>query len=84
MLTLWAMFRSPLMIGCNLPEIDDFTLNLITNKEVLDINQYSKGNKELFDRNGIIAWYAQSEDELTHYIAIFNTCLLYTSDAADE
>ena len=49
MLTLWAMFRSPLMIGCNLPEIDDFTLNLITNKEVLDINQYSKGNKELFD-----------------------------------
>lgn len=73
MLTLWAMFRSPLMIGCNLPEIDDFTLNLITNKEVLDINQYSKGNKELFDRNGIIAWYAQSEDELTHYIAIFNT-----------
>ena len=73
MLTLWAMFRSPLMIGCNLPEIDDFTLNLITYKEVLDINQYSKGNKELFDRNGIIAWYAQSEDELTHYIAIFNT-----------
>ena len=61
------------MIGCNLPEIDDFTLNLITNKEVLDINQYSKGNKELFARNGIIAWYAQSEDELTHYIAIFNT-----------
>lgn len=27
----------------------------------------------MFDRNGIIAWYAQSEDELTHYIAIFNT-----------
>ena len=73
MLTLWAMFRSPLMVGCNLPEIDDFTLSLITNQEVIDINQRSKGNRELFETDGIIAWYAQSEDETAHYIAVFNT-----------
>lgn len=73
MLTLWAMFRSPLMIGCNLPEMNDFTLSLLTNQEVIDINQRSKENRELFATDGIVAWYAQSEDETTHYIAVFNT-----------
>ena len=37
--TLWAISRSPLILGANLTKLDDFTRSLITNKEVLDINQ---------------------------------------------
>lgn len=73
MMTLWAMFRSPLMLGCSLPDMDPFTLSLVTNDEVIAINQHSKLNRELFDREGIIAWYAISENERDHYVAIFNT-----------
>jgi alpha-galactosidase len=37
--TLWAIARSPLILGANLTKLDDFTRSLITNKEVIDINQ---------------------------------------------
>jgi len=39
--TLWAIARSPLILGANLTKLDDFTRSLITNKEVIDINQKS-------------------------------------------
>jgi hypothetical protein len=39
--TLWAFARSPLMLGANLTVLDDFTRSLITNQEVIDINQKS-------------------------------------------
>lgn len=80
LMTLWAMFRSPLMIGCNLPELDDFTLKLLTNGKVLEINQNSVCNKELFARGDIIAWYAGSANGESHYVAVFNTG---DSDAED-
>ena len=38
-ISLWAMVASPLMIGCDLTKIDDFTLSLLTNDEVIDVNQ---------------------------------------------
>ncbi|NDV46589.1 glycoside hydrolase family 27 protein [Paludibacter sp. 221] len=72
MMTLWSMFRSPMMLGCNLPEMDKFTLSLVTNNDVLKINQSSKNNRELFERDGIICWFAQSKDDSAYYIALFN------------
>ena len=38
-LTLWAMLAAPLMIGCNLAELDRFTLDLLTNHDVLEVDQ---------------------------------------------
>lgn len=73
LMTLWVMFRSPLMIGCSLPELDSFTLSLLTNRKVLDVNRYSTGNRELFVRGDIIAWYARKPDGSEHYVAVFNT-----------
>ena len=72
LMTLWAMFRSPLMIGCNLPEMDEFTLNLLTNDDVLGINQSSVGNRELFAEGDVVAWYAQNPECTCHYVAVFN------------
>jgi alpha-galactosidase len=38
-MTLWAMIAAPLMVGCDMSKLDEFTLALLTNDEVLDINQ---------------------------------------------
>ncbi len=38
-ISLWALVASPLMIGCDMTQLDEFTLNLLTNDEVIDINQ---------------------------------------------
>ncbi len=70
--TLWTMVRSPLMLGCNLIEMDEFTLRLVTNKEVIKINQYSKNNHQFYHHDNIIGWYARAEDDSVDYVAIFN------------
>lgn len=73
MMSLWAMFRSPLMIGCNMPEMDEFTLSLLTNEDLIKINQTSTGNRELYSENGIIVWYAHDSGCTEFYVAVFNT-----------
>ena len=37
--SLWCLLSAPLMIGCDLTELDDFTLSLLTNDEVLEVDQ---------------------------------------------
>jgi alpha-galactosidase len=43
LMTLWAIARSPLMYGGDLPSNDAFSLSLMTNQEVIEVNQ--KGAK---------------------------------------
>jgi len=43
--TLWALLAAPLLLGCNLDELDEFTLKLISNSEVLDVNQDPLGKQ---------------------------------------
>lgn len=38
-ITFWCMVSAPLLLGCDLEHLDDFTMNLLTNDEVLDIDQ---------------------------------------------
>jgi hypothetical protein len=45
--TLWCFSRSPLILGANLTRLDDFTRSLITNKEVLDIDQKAQESHPL-------------------------------------
>jgi alpha-galactosidase len=44
-ISLWSMFSSPLLIGCDMEKLDDFTLNLLTNDEVIEINQDPLGKQ---------------------------------------
>jgi alpha-galactosidase len=44
-ISLWALLASPLLIGCDMDQLDDFTLNLLTNKEVLAVNQDALGKQ---------------------------------------
>jgi len=38
-ISLWSIFSAPLLIGCDLEKLDDFTLNLLTNDEIIAVNQ---------------------------------------------
>ena len=41
--SLWAILCSPLLIGCDLTDLDEFTLSLLTNDEVIEVNQDELG-----------------------------------------
>ncbi|HVV74027.1 MAG TPA: NPCBM/NEW2 domain-containing protein [Verrucomicrobiae bacterium] len=44
-ISLWCLLCSPLLIGCDMTKLDDFTLNLLTNDEVLDVSQDPLGRQ---------------------------------------
>jgi len=71
-LTLWSMARSPLILGANLTLLDDATLKLLTNKDVIAIDQTSTENVEVLHEGGLIAWRAKLPDGDTA-LAVFNT-----------
>jgi alpha-galactosidase len=72
LMSLWCIFRSPLMMGGDLPSNDPFTLSLLTNEEVLAVNQQSSNNRELFARGNHIAWTADVPGAQARYLALFN------------
>ncbi|QDA61431.1 NPCBM/NEW2 domain-containing protein [Hymenobacter jejuensis] len=72
LMTLWSIFRSPLMFGGDLPSNDAFTLSLITNKEVLAVHHNSKNNKQLFRNGDLIGWTADDPKTGDKYLALFN------------
>jgi hypothetical protein len=71
-MTLWLIFRSPLMMGGDLPSNDAFTLSLLTNPEALAVHRNSAGNRELFARGNQIAWVADVPGTKDKYVAAFN------------
>jgi alpha-galactosidase len=72
-MTLWSIARSPLIMGGNMPDNDEFTLALLTNDEVLAVNQHSDHNKQLFNTNNQVAWVADVPESHDKYLALFNT-----------
>lgn len=73
LMTLWSIFKSPLMFGGNLPDNDPFTLSLLTNKNVLKVLNESTNNKQLFRDNDKAAWIADEPGTGAKYLAVFNT-----------
>jgi hypothetical protein len=73
-MTLWSIFRSPLIVGGDLPSSDAKTFALLTNQDVLAINQHSKNNRQVLERDDIRAWTAEADDKPgARYVALFNT-----------
>ncbi|MFX1706197.1 hypothetical protein PV783_19675 [Chitinophaga sp. CC14] len=73
LITLWSIFKSPLMFGGNLPDNDPFTLSLLTNKNVLKVLNTSTGNRPLFTEDDKAAWMAEDPATGAKYLAVFNT-----------
>ncbi|MDQ0169507.1 glycoside hydrolase family 27 protein [Paenibacillus tundrae] len=71
MMSLWSIFRSPLIFGGELRDNDEWTLSLLTNREVLRMHRDSYGAREALHRDDLIVWTAQNADG-SSYAAFFN------------
>ena len=71
-MTLWSIARSPLIMGGDLRHLDAATLALLTNREVLAVNQRSTGNQPHFVEDGMRVWTARPEEGEGRYLALFN------------
>jgi hypothetical protein len=72
LMTLWSIFRSPLMIGGNMPDNDEFTLSLLTNADMIRVNQHSTNNREISFQDGISIWTADDKEKPVKYMALLN------------
>jgi len=72
-ITLWSIARSPLIMGGHMPDNDEFTLALMTNDEVIAVNQASCNNKQLFNTTNQVVWVADVPGSKDKYVALFNT-----------
>jgi hypothetical protein len=76
MLTLWAMARSPLILGANLTLLDDPTLKLLTNPDLLRIDQTATRSGQVLHSGNIVAWTAAlpaDSPDGAIALALFNT-----------
>jgi alpha-galactosidase len=73
LMSLWCIARSPLIFGGDMTRMDSFTSSLLTNREVLAVDQDSTGNHQVFRRDGFIAWAAAVPGSADRYVALFNT-----------
>lgn len=72
-MTFWSIYRSPLMLGGNLPENRELELKLFTNDEVLAVNQNGENPRQLYKTEGSLAWVSNVQGSKDIYVALFNT-----------
>ena len=73
-ISLFALLSSPLLIGCPIDQLDEFTLNLLNNDEVIAIDQDPLGSSArlISDEDGIQTWFKKMEDG-AYAVGFFNT-----------
>ena len=74
LLTLWCMFRSPLILGGNVSALaqDSWTAALLTNDEVLAVDQHSQENRAVISTATSAVWTARPDGGQGYYVAAFN------------
>jgi alpha-galactosidase len=72
MMTLWSIFRSPLIMGGDLPSADKWTESLLSNPEVIAVDQRSRDNHPVINTDKTAVWLAQPEHGSGYYLAVFN------------
>ncbi|MEI6900338.1 MAG: glycoside hydrolase family 27 protein, partial [Bacteroidota bacterium] len=72
--SIFSLLAAPLLIGCPIEQLDDFTLNLLTNDEVIEVNQdpLGKPGRLVADENGVQIWAKPMEDG-SLAVGLFNT-----------
>jgi hypothetical protein len=73
-ISLWSLLSAPLLIGCDLGKLDRFTLGLLTNDEVIAIDQDALGKeaRQAIETDGYQVWIKDLEDG-NKAVGIFNT-----------
>ncbi|NMA33752.1 MAG: glycoside hydrolase family 27 protein [Clostridiaceae bacterium] len=72
MMTLWCMFKSPLMLGAELTKLDGWTEALITNSRVLRLVTDSHGARQVMRDDEQAVWVSGDNDGKGIYVAVFN------------
>jgi len=72
-ISLWCLLSAPLLIGCDISQMDDFTLSLLSNDEVLAVDQDSLGKQatQISNRDGKIV-YAKLLEDGSYAVGFFN------------
>ncbi|RKY56163.1 MAG: alpha-galactosidase [Candidatus Neomarinimicrobiota bacterium] len=72
-ISLWCLLSAPLLIGCPIEQMDDFTMNLLTNEEVLAVDQDPLGDqaKQVLKKVNYQIWAKNMEDG-SMAIGLFN------------
>ena len=72
--SMFSLLAAPLLIGCPIEQLDAFTLNLLSNDEVIEINQdaLGKGGRLVLNEKGVEIWQKPLEDG-SYAIGLFNT-----------
>ena len=72
-ISLWCLLSAPLLIGCDLEKLDDFTLSLLSNDEVLEIDQDTLGKQAAqAGGEGDLKVYAKPLDDGSLAVGLFN------------
>jgi len=72
-MSLWCLFSAPLLIGCDMEKLDDFTLNLLTNDEVLAIDQDPLGKQAIcVDTIGDLRIYMKELEDGSYAVGFCN------------
>lgn len=81
--SLWAMLAAPLLIGCDMTQLDPFTFSLLTNGEVLAVNQDALGRQARpVQEGGVQVWVKELEDG-SRAVGLFNVTRVEQSIALD-
>ena len=70
MMTLWSIFRSPLMLGCELTDLDDWTLHLLREPTLKIMHQEGRNAHQIYNEDDWVVW--QTETNAMVYYVIFN------------
>jgi|JFJP01.1.fsa_nt_gi hypothetical protein len=71
-MTLWCIAQSPLMMGGDMPDNSPFVEQLLTNAEVLAVNQQSYGAKQFYRKDDKVVWISRIPQSNDLYMAFFN------------
>jgi alpha-galactosidase len=72
-ITMWCMLSAPLILGCDLEQLDPFTLSLLTNDDVLAIDQDALGRQATRVATvGTLDVYLKALEDGSHALAFFN------------
>ena len=87
LVSLWCLFGSPLMLGAELTQLDEFTKSLLTNREVLRLLPPSFRARQLAKDEAGAVWTctgpAGADGQPERYLALFNFCAQPRTMAAD-
>lgn len=72
-ISLWTLLAAPLLIGCDMAQLDDFTVSLLTNDEVIEVNQDPLGVQAVpVWRQGDQVIYAKHLEDGSMAVGLFN------------